>query len=396
MAGITALGTTYNLPNYTGILHLLTPADTPFFSAIGGLTGGGQSTDKEFEWGTYDLRTAGQNVSLEGQDAPTPQERVRATANNITQIHHEAVSISYTKQAATGALSGLATAGATSSVLNELDFQTRNMLTQMVRDVEWSFINGVYQKPVDNTTARKTRGLLAAITSNVISASAAAVTGAAAAATDIITATAHGMTAGDTVRFASVGAATPLTTTDVYYVIATNLAANTFSVSLTKGGSIVNITVDGTVTWSEGVTLTKTLIDTLLQTAYDNGGLMESDTRTLLVPSSQKLAVTAAYTTAGYVIKNLDGNVGGVNVQRVDSDFGTLNLMVDRHMPQDTIAAVSLEDCRPVYLEVPGKGHFFEEPLAKTGATDRNQLYGEVGLDYGNQMKHAKMTGLKA
>ncbi|MET0418386.1 MAG: DUF5309 family protein, partial [Actinoplanes sp.] len=214
--------------------------------------------------------------------------------------------------------------------------------------------------------------------------------------TDIITATAHGMTAGDTVRFASVGTATPLTTTDVYYVIATNLAANTFSVSLTKGGSIVNITVDGTVTWSEGVTLTKPLIDTLLQAAYDSGGLMETETRTLLVPSSQKLAVTAAYTSAGYVQKQLDGNVGGVNVNRIESDFGTLNVMVDRHMPQDTIAAVSLEQCRPVYLEVPGKGHFFEEPLAKTGATDRNQLYGEVGLDYGNQMAHAKLTGLKA
>lgn len=396
MAGITALGTTYNLPNYTGILHLLTPQDTPFFSAIGGLTGGGQTTDKEFEWGTYDLRTAGQNVSLEGQDAPTPQERVRATANNITQIHHEAVAVSYTKQAATGALSGLATAGSQSSVMTELDWQTEVMLKQMVRDIEWSFINGTYQKPVDNTTARKTRGLLAAITSNTLNVGTTALTGAAAAATDLITATAHGLTAGDTVRFTSVGTATPLTTTDVYYVIAAGLAANTFSVSLTKGGAAVNITVDGTVFWSEGVALTKAHIDTLLQTAYDNGGLMEGETRTLLVPSAQKLAVTAAYTAAGYVQKQIEGNVGGVTVSRIDSDFGVLNVMSNRHMPQDTIAAVSLEQCRPVYLEVPGKGHFFEEPLAKTGATDRNQLYGEVGLDYGNQMAHAKMTGLKA
>ena len=35
MAGISALGTNYNLPNYTGILHALTPFETPFFSAIG-------------------------------------------------------------------------------------------------------------------------------------------------------------------------------------------------------------------------------------------------------------------------------------------------------------------------------------------------------------------------
>ena len=53
MAGISALGTNYNLPNYTGILHYLTPADTPFFSAVGGLTGGRQTTSTEFEWQTH-------------------------------------------------------------------------------------------------------------------------------------------------------------------------------------------------------------------------------------------------------------------------------------------------------------------------------------------------------
>src|SRR5215470_13449300 len=99
MSGITALGTTYNLPNYGGILFALTPADTPFFSAIGGLTGGGQTTDTEFEWQTYDLRAAGQPNVLEGANAPTGQSRVRAQVKNVTQIHQEAVEISYTKQA---------------------------------------------------------------------------------------------------------------------------------------------------------------------------------------------------------------------------------------------------------------------------------------------------------
>lgn len=394
MTGITALGTTYNLPNYTGILHLLTPTDTPFFSAIGGLTGGGQTTDTEFEWGVYDLRTAGQNVSLEGQDAPTDQNRVRATAKNVTQIHHETVGVSYTKQAATGRLSGLATAGAVNNVLTELDWQTEIMLKQMIRDVEWSFINGVYQLPEDNTTARKTRGLLAAITTNVVDATGGTTqTGAATAADDLITLTSHGLTNGDTVRFTSVGTATPLTTTDVYYVV--SAAANTFKVATTKGGTAVNITADGTVIWKEGVALTKSMIDSLLQATYDSGGIMESETATLLAGSAQKLAVTSAYTTAGYVTKEV-GTVGGVTVNRIDTDFGTLNVMLDRHMPQDTLAVVSLEQCRPVYLEVPGKGHFFEEPLAKTGAKDRNQLYGEVGLDYGNQQTHGKITGLKA
>ncbi|WP_416902750.1 SU10 major capsid protein [Micromonospora echinospora] len=396
MAGITALGTTYNLPNYTGILHLLTPADTPFFSAIGGLTGGGQTTDTEFEWGTYDLRAAGQNVALEGQDAPADQVRVRGTAKNVTQIHQETVGVSYTKQAATGRLGGLATAGGTNSVLNELDWQTETMLKQVVRDVEWSFINGTYQLPADNTTPRKTRGLLAAIATNAIDGSVAVPNGTGAtatAATDLITANGHGLANNDQVNFTSVGTAAPLVVNTVYYVV--NSTTNTFSVSATRGGAAVNITADGTVTFRKRQTLTKVLVDDLLQLAYDNGGIMESETATLLVGSSQRRAVTTAYVGAGgYVTKELSGNVGGVTVDRIQTDFGTLNVMLDRHMPADALAVVSLEQCRPVYLEVPGKGHFFEEPLAKTGAKDRNQIYGEVGLAYGNERTHAKYTAL--
>jgi hypothetical protein len=395
MAGITALGTTYNLPNYTGILHQLTPADTPFFSAIGGLAGGGQTTDTQFEWQTFDLRDASQPAVLEGQDAPTEQERVRGNVTNVCQIHQETVGVSYTKQAAYGKKSGLNNAE-TNPVTAELDWQTEQMLKQMVRDVNWSFINGVYQLPVDNTTGRKTRGLMAAITSNVTDAAAGVTqTGTAAASTDLITLTAHGLTAGDTVTFTSVGTATPFVVGQAYYVIASGLTANDFKVSRTKGGAAVDITANGTVIWSEGVALTKTMVDDTLQLAYDNGGLSEQDTAVLLVGSAQKRAVTSVYTTAGYVTKELIGNIGGVNVTRIETDFGTLNVMLDRAMSQSSMAIVSMEQCRPVYLEIPSKGHFFQEPLAKTGAKDRNQIYGEVGLAYGNERAHAKITNLK-
>jgi hypothetical protein len=395
MAGISALGTTYNLPNYTGMLFGLTPADTPFFSAIGGLSGGKQTTDTEFEWGTYDLRSAGQNVALEGQDAPTPQERVRGTAKNVLQIHQEAVAVSYTKQAAIARLGGLASQGTANSVANELDWQTEIMLTQMVRDINWSLINGTYQLPADNTTARKTRGLLAAITTNAVSVAGTGVSGAAAAATDLITSAAHGLAIGDTVRFNSVGAATPLSTATVYYVAASGFTTGVFSVTLTKGGTPVDITVDGTVNWNKGTALVKANIDTVAQLAYDNGGLT-GGMPVILVGSAQKLRITAAYSTAGYVTKELQGNVGGVVVDQIITDFGPMGIMLDRAMPQDTIAFVTMGQVAPVFLEVPGKGHFFEEPLAKIGASDRNQLYGEVGLAYGNQLTHAKLTGLAA
>jgi hypothetical protein len=102
MAGITGMGTTFNLPNYVGELFGLTPADTPLLSAIGGLTGGGMTTAPEFEWQTFDLRDPSQRVRAEGATAPTAEERVRANIRNICQVHQEKVSVSYTKQAATG------------------------------------------------------------------------------------------------------------------------------------------------------------------------------------------------------------------------------------------------------------------------------------------------------
>jgi hypothetical protein len=63
-------------------------------------------------------------------------------------------------------------------------------------------------------------------------------------------------------------------------------------------------------------------------------------------------------------------------------------------MPANTVSVVSLEQCAPVFLRIPGKGFLFVEPLSKTGANDAFQIYGEIGLRYGNERAHGKITGL--
>ncbi len=45
-------------------------------------------------------------------------------------------------------------------------------------------------------------------------------------------------------------------------------------------------------------------------------------------------------------------------------------------------------------MPVPGKGNFFLESLAKTGAADKYQIYGQCGLDYGAEWYHGKITEL--
>jgi hypothetical protein len=64
------------------------------------------------------------------------------------------------------------------------------------------------------------------------------------AATDLITATAHGFSAGDLVVFTALTGGTGLVVGDPYFVIATGLTANDFRVSRYVGGTQVDFTSD--------------------------------------------------------------------------------------------------------------------------------------------------------
>lgn len=78
-----------------------------------------------------------------------------------------------------------------------------------------------------------------------------------AASTNLVTATAHGWSATQQVRFTErLGVVLPagLSLNTTYYIIASGLTANDFKVSATEGGSEVDITADGgawVAPWSE-------------------------------------------------------------------------------------------------------------------------------------------------
>lgn len=323
MAGITGQGDTFDLPNYTGELFGLTPADTPLLSLTGGLTGGEEVVATVFTWQTYDLRDASDSRQrLEGADAPTAEARVRASVRNVLEIHQEQLEVSYTKQAAIGQIDAVGsshpnadgTHTGSNPVTSEIDWQLSQHIKQIARDVEKSFITGTFQEPANNSTARKTRGLVEAISTNAVD-----------------------------------GGDTPLTKDDVL---------------------------------------------TAMQEAYDSGGLMEDETRTIMLGSTQKRALTEEFINATDGYRYETRNVGGENVQFIETDFGRLNVVLNRHVPTDVALILSLEEISPVFLRVPGKGHFFTEPLSKSGAADKFQIYGEIGLKYGSERVHAKITNL--
>jgi len=309
MGAVSGLGDSYDLPNYVGELFNITPNDTPFLSAIGGMTGGKSVTSKQFTWQTVDNATAAQTVVAEGADA-TFAERSRSEVTNVTQIMQYGVHVSYTKQAATGNLSGESILG-NQPVQDELAFQLDMAMKRAARDIEFSFLQGTYVADTDVSTARKTRGMLAAISTNE--------------------------------RAAAGGA------------------------------------------------LTQSDVDQVLKAMADSGAPFEQPV--MMANAFQKQKLSSIFSSA-LSLAPRDRNIGGVNITTIETDFGEIGIVYNRHVPADDIIIADLAYCKPVFLDIPGKGHFFAEPLAQTGSAYKFQIYGEVGLEYGPEQFHGKITNL--
>ena len=181
MAQVSGQGTVWNLPDYHGDLFTADAVNTPLLNLLGGITSGMKTDNFEFAVSSeYDFPAAAQPAITETTSltAPTAIEAVRTQVKNVTQIFHEAVSISYAKLTSKGRLSGINTKGMSSEVPSEMDFQIAYALQHIARDVEFTFINGAYQIATAANVANKTRGLFACATagSNEVAAGTAALT----------------------------------------------------------------------------------------------------------------------------------------------------------------------------------------------------------------------------
>jgi len=309
MGAITGQGDSYDLPNYVGELFNVSPTDTPLLSAIGGMTGGKSVTSKQFTWQTTDLASATQTAVVEGAD-PVMKGRTRSEVTNVAQIMQYGVEVSYTKQAAVGNLSGQSIIG-NQPVQDELAFQLDMAMKTAARDIEHSFIQGTYVADTNITTARKTRGMLAAVATNEVAGGAAA--------------------------------------------------------------------------------LTQAKVESALKKMADSGAPFEMPV--IFANAFQKQKLSSIYSSA-LALAPRDRNIGGVNITTIETDFGEVGIVFERHIPADDVLIADLAFLKPVFLDIPGKGHFFVEPLAQTGAAYKYQVYGEIGLEYGPEQFHAKITNL--
>ena len=317
-------GTTFNLQNFVGELFSLIPAQTPLLSMSGGLTGGMSVTSKEFTWQVEDnVAALVNNAAVEGGD-PALEAVGRQEVKNVVEIHQEGVSISYTKQAAIGQLGeGGAGTGAqytevpapilgNQPVTSEVSHQLALKINQIARDVELSFLSGVYAYPLDNATVRATRGVLTAIATH----------------------------------------------------------DQAFSTDI------------------------RTSLNLLLAGMYeDEAAVAPLIQPVLFMNGTTKTQLSLEYTN-NLGLADRSRTIGGVNVETIVTDFGTFGVVLDRYMPTDEIALLDMSVIAPCFLAIPGKGHFFTEPLAKTGAFDLFQIYGEIGLKYGPEQFHGKINSI--
>jgi len=297
--------------NYLGQLYLIGANQTPFLSMIGGLNGGATTPSFNFPIAQpWALRTADQSTGVKSEATSvsdtTPITYTRAQDFNTCQIMKYPYAVSFAKQSTFGEIAGLAIAGGEQPVTDEMAFQRSAAMKQMAIDLEFSFLQGTYVAQSTAATVAKTRGITAAITTNVVAGGAGA--------------------------------------------------------------------------------LTKAMIQELLVEMATSGAIFENTV--IFSNAFNKQAITDIYAYA-----EADRNVGGVNIQQIETDFAKLGVQYDPQVPTDTLLFVEMSVCKPVFCPVDGSV-ITDTETAITTATKGGFVYAQVGLDYGPEEYHGKITGL--
>jgi hypothetical protein len=162
MANVNASGTVWNDANFVGTLFRIGADDTAFLRTIGGLNGGRQVNSWEFALAsTWSLEAASQPAITEAASvtAPDPYTFVRSQDTNTCQIFQRTAAVTYAKLSNGGTVSGIAVMGETQPVMDEMSFQLAGTLLQVSRDMDHTFLNGVYAQATASNVAPKTRGI---------------------------------------------------------------------------------------------------------------------------------------------------------------------------------------------------------------------------------------------
>lgn len=316
-----ATATSFAVPNYSGMLFVKGNARTPFSTLIG--ANPLVTNHVEFSCGQFWQAKTGTQPAISETDSLTaPQATVttRTQKTNVTQIFQYSVDVSYGKMSNMGTLSGINVANQAANPQAELDFQVAATMAQAAADIEYTFLNGVYNKAANDSQANKTKGLLAAITTNEVS--------------------------------GTTGTGNDQVVSSLTWDLVTEALAK-----IHKQGGVISNYVLG---------VDSTAMIQLNKNAIDN--------KMTIVPASRE--------------------INGLALNTIVTPLGTVALVLMDTLPAGTAVIFNPAMMHPVYQPVPGKGNFFLEPLAKVGASEKYQIFGQLGLDFGMEYLSAKITGI--
>ena len=134
------------------------------------------------------------------------------------------------------------------------------------------------------------------------------------------------------------------------------------------------------------------LVAELVQMIADSNA--PTDNLVLMARPVHIMQLNADASANGLTVIPAAREVNGIKIDTLVTPFGSVGLLPNARVAEGVALLVNPSVCAPVYMPVPGKGNFFLEPLAKTGAADKYQIYGQCGLDYGAEWYHGKITGL--
>jgi hypothetical protein len=339
MALVTGQVTTFDRPNFVGPLYQLSPTDTPLVTMLGGERGGVATQNKLFTWQTDDLTDPDATGVVEGSD-PSYSLRTRGEVSNVVQIFYRGTELTYSALGNLGLL-GAAAGGSNSTavlgdnpVTNEMARQLAHRLLEIKRSMEVSFLKGVFVDPATNASARGSRGIIPAATTNLITLDA--------------------------------GAAAPA---DI------------------AGDRVTSGTNDATL----GTPLGLTYIDNLLKEMWDNGAALVRPV--IFCNSFQKIKISEAYTLSGS-LNVRSSTIGGMSVDTIVTEFGEVPIVLNRWMDADQVLIADISYLMPRWYEVPGKGFLFIEDKPASGSSVKQAIYGEVGLEYGPELMHGVLDNL--
>ena len=312
MADVVA--TSFATPNYSGLLFVKGRTATPFSTMIGGKRRYVDHTEfsigVQYDAGTGVIPAYSENDTLTAPDAKTV---TRGQTTNVTQIFMDSFAVGDVKRSNMGTLSGINVAGQAANPASELDFQAGAAMQRIAASIERTFIQGTYNKAVSDTTVNSTRGMVEAITSNVMALKDKA-----------------------------------LSIWDV---------ADMLVQIHTQGG-----TTDGLILWCDSVT---------------------------------KFQLSAEAMAGGFTVINNSRNVNGLNITRLETPAGAVDVYVGAYLPAGTALLINFDVISAVEQIVPGKGNFYLQEMAKTGFATKYGILGQIGLDHGPEWMHGKFTGIK-